>query len=72
MKVRIISACCLLVIEDDGVGFDVSSALRNQAGFVLYGTQERAALVDAGLIVESTPGKGSSVLLRCHRGEAPG
>jgi signal transduction histidine kinase len=53
----------VLVVEDDGVGF---SGGRNPAngGFGLIAMRERAALVDATLHVESTPGKGTSVYLR--------
>jgi PAS domain S-box-containing protein len=52
----------LLAIEDDGVGFD--AAERDTGGFGLLGMQERAALVGASLEIESTPGLGTTILLR--------
>jgi len=51
----------LLVVEDDGAGFD--PAARTQ-GFGLLGMQERAALVGASLQIESSPGQGTSILVR--------
>ena len=53
----------LLVVEDDGVGFDPGAPSPEQS-FGLLGMQERAALVGATLQIESTPGKGTTVLLR--------
>ena len=54
----------LLVVEDDGVGFDPQERLATRHGFGLLGMHERAALVGATLQLESTPGKGTTVLLR--------
>ena len=50
----------LLIVEDDGVGFDASPVARTRAGqgFGLLGMQERAALVGATLEIESTAGQG--------------
>jgi two-component system, chemotaxis family, CheB/CheR fusion protein len=53
----------VLVVEDDGVGFDLSSAEASH-GIGLLGMRERAALVGATLDVESSPGNGTSVFLR--------
>jgi PAS domain S-box-containing protein len=63
----------LLVIEDDGVGFEPATA-RPPQGFGLLGMQERAALVGATLEIESESGKGTTVLLRmaADAGAAPG
>jgi two-component system CheB/CheR fusion protein len=55
----------VLVIEDDGVGFEVGSSSLEDRGLGLAGMQERAALVGATLHIESTPGVGTSVFLRC-------
>ena len=55
----------VMVIEDDGVGFNPSNEAPNQNGFGLAGMRERAALVGATLQVESAPGEGTSVFLRC-------
>ena len=49
----------LLIVEDDGVGFDHGRArARRRQGFGLLGMQERAALVGATLEIESATGQG--------------
>jgi PAS domain S-box-containing protein len=53
----------MLIVEDDGVGFEPSEG-RAPQGFGLLGMQERAALVDATLQIESAAGKGTTILLR--------
>jgi signal transduction histidine kinase len=52
----------LLIVEDDGVGFEPAATEARQ-GFGLLGMQERAALVGATLEIEST-GRGTTVLVR--------
>jgi PAS domain S-box-containing protein len=59
-----------LVIEDDGVGFDPSAADKASPGIGLAGMRERAALINAALQVESTPGKGTTIFLRYPLGSA--
>jgi signal transduction histidine kinase len=54
----------LLIIEDDGVGFDPAGAGGGGQGFGLLGMQERAGLVGAMLEIESAAGKGTTVLVR--------
>jgi two-component system CheB/CheR fusion protein len=54
----------VLVVEDDGVGFDTNSEAVTMHGFGLAGMRERAALVGAVLQIESAPGKGTSIFLR--------
>lgn len=56
--------CVLLIIEDDGVGFEEGAAATDGRGFGLIGMQERAALVGAQLDIESTPGQGTTILAR--------
>jgi PAS domain S-box-containing protein len=58
------SDCVLLILEDDGVGFEASNSAADRHGFGLVGMQERAALVGASLEIESTPGKGATILVR--------
>jgi PAS domain S-box-containing protein len=53
----------LLIVEDDGVGFDVGEAAPTQ-GFGLLGMQERASLVGATLQIESAAGRGTTILVR--------
>ena len=68
----------LLIVEDDGVGFDTADpgasgqaegtgdarGPRARGGFGLRGMQERAALVDASLEIESAPGQGTTILVK--------
>ena len=53
-----------LIIEDNGVGFDLSNAETAAHGLGLIGMRERAALVGADLQIESTPGRGTTVIVR--------
>ena len=54
----------LLIVEDDGLGFDPAATRTAHQGFGLVGMQERAALVGATLEIEAAAGKGTTVLLR--------
>ena len=54
----------LLIVEDDGVGFELSDSPTNGQSFGLLGMRERAALVGATLQIESAAGKGTTVLVR--------
>ena len=56
--------CVLLIVEDDGVGFADTDGDKERRGYGLVGMQERAALVGASLQIESTPGKGTTILVR--------
>ena len=49
----------ILVIQDDGRGFDPAAVDRDRYG--LAGMRERAAMIDAVLEVRSTPGPGTEV-----------
>jgi signal transduction histidine kinase len=53
----------VLTIEDDGRGFD-AEAMSNGEGLGLRIMRERAALIGGTLDIESTAGRGTSVLLR--------
>jgi PAS domain S-box-containing protein len=54
----------VLVVEDDGVGFDPSSEPHELRGLGLASMRERASLVGATLQLESGHGKGTSLFLR--------
>lgn len=57
----------LLIVEDNGKGFDAKAALRATGagrGLGLIGMQERVALVDGTLDIESSPGAGTTVFVR--------
>ena len=54
----------ILVVEDDGVGFELGEEGESGRGFGLLGMQERATLVGASLQIESAVGKGTTILVR--------
>jgi PAS domain S-box-containing protein len=54
----------MLVVEDDGVGFDPADPTKGRHGFGLLGMQERASLVGATIQIESAPGRGTTILVR--------
>jgi signal transduction histidine kinase len=58
----------LLIIEDDGVGFDPMAVGGASQGFGLLGMQERAGLVGAMLEIESSAGQGTTILVRMAAG----
>jgi signal transduction histidine kinase len=54
----------VLIVEDDGVGFDVEEVMGShvqQTNLGLYGMRERASLLGGRLTIESTLGGGTSV-----------
>ena len=53
-----------VIIEDDGVGFDPADPQTAGDGLGLIGMRERAAMVGADLQIESTPGRGTTVIVR--------
>lgn len=66
----------VLVIQDDGRGFDVAAALLRARGgnsLGVIGMQERASLIGGLLSLESRPGRGSQLTLECplHLALAP-
>jgi two-component system, chemotaxis family, CheB/CheR fusion protein len=54
----------VLIIEDDGVGFDPQAAMADGKGLGLVGMRERATLVGGALEIESKPGEGTAVFAR--------
>ena len=54
----------VMVVEDDGVGFEASDKSVRDKGIGIMGMHERATLVGAALDVEARPGDGTSVYLR--------
>jgi signal transduction histidine kinase len=51
----------MLVVEDDGNGFDVAATDQPKEGLGLLGMRERASLLKGTLVVESTPGEGTTI-----------
>jgi PAS domain S-box-containing protein len=54
----------LLIVEDDGVGFDPGVPRAAGEGFGLLGMRERASLVGASLEIESAADAGTTILVR--------
>jgi PAS domain S-box-containing protein len=61
----------LLIVEDDGVGFDPGTAESPGQGFGLVGMQERAGLIGATLEIESSAGRGTTVFVRMNAAAKP-
>jgi signal transduction histidine kinase len=55
----------VLVVEDDGIGFDPGDVAAGARGIGLAGMRERAAVIGGELQIESAPGDGTSIFLRC-------
>jgi signal transduction histidine kinase len=56
----------ILIVEDDGVGFDVPQVMGShvhEGNLGLYGMRERASLLGGTLTIESTPEQGTSVFV---------
>ncbi len=56
----------ILIVEDDGVGFDADEVERDQKKYIsfgLVGMNERAEDIGAGLEISSRPGDGTKVVL---------
>ena len=57
----------MLIIEDNGVGFDLEKASNehdSSKGFGLFGLQERALLVSGIVEIETKPGEGTSIFIK--------
>jgi signal transduction histidine kinase len=53
-----------LNVKDDGVGFDVDSAVAQPNSFGLKGMRERVALLGGHLEIRSSPGHGTTIAMR--------
>lgn len=54
----------VLIIEDDGIGFDLSDKMEKPEGLGLLGMRERAAIIGGTLEIEATPNQGATVFAR--------
>jgi two-component system CheB/CheR fusion protein len=63
-----------LIVEDNGVGFDVAAAQQNAHAarrLGLIGMQERVAQLDGTMSIESEPGRGTTIIVRIPLADAP-
>jgi signal transduction histidine kinase len=54
----------VVVVQDDGIGFDPAEGLERPGCYGVAGMQERARRLGGALRVESAPGEGTRVILR--------
>jgi two-component system sensor histidine kinase UhpB len=54
----------VLIIEDDGIGFNLKDKMKRHKGLGLTGMNERAELIGGTLEIESKPGRGTTVYVR--------
>ncbi|HEV2912213.1 MAG TPA: PAS domain S-box protein [Pyrinomonadaceae bacterium] len=54
----------MLIVEDNGVGFDPSDKEQSEKGLGLLGMRERAGLVGGSLEIESAPNEGTTIFAR--------
>jgi two-component system CheB/CheR fusion protein len=54
----------VLIVEDDGLGFNPNDKVDTQQGLGLIGMRERAAIIGGTLEIESTPNQGTTVFAR--------
>ncbi len=57
----------ILMVEDNGIGFDPEEASRSKR-LGLFGIRERATAIGGELIIESTPGQGTTILVEVPYG----
>jgi PAS domain S-box-containing protein len=60
----------ILVIEDDGMGFDPQVTLEKNERLGLFGMRERAEMLGGTLIIESAAGKGTTLVVEVPYGDA--
>ena len=63
IELRQDSASVVVVVEDDGHGFDVTAVERAKGHYGLESMQERARLLRGELHIDSRPGQGTRVML---------
>jgi signal transduction histidine kinase len=62
----------VLIVEDDGIGFDKEAAGARDQGMGLIGMQERAALIGGTLEIEASAGAGTTIFARAPFSAPPG
>ena len=65
IKLRRRSNTVTVTVYDDGKGFDIREVTRTDgSGLGLFGMRERLALVGGAIDIESTPGRGTTIIAR--------
>jgi signal transduction histidine kinase len=54
----------VLIIEDDGIGFNLQAQSQSDGQWGLLGMHERAALLGGNVEIESGPNKGTTIFVR--------
>lgn len=69
IRTRELDTCYEVVVEDDGVGFDISEIMDNSRNHVgIRNVRSRLAqMVGGTLTIESEPGKGTRVTIKIPR-----
>ena len=52
----------IVIVEDNGVGFDPEATMTGEH-LGLFGIRERAEMIDGKLVIESAPGKGTTLIV---------
>jgi NarL family two-component system sensor histidine kinase YdfH len=63
VELRLAEGCLLIKVSDDGLGFDVETAVR-PGHYGIIGLKERAQLTGGHFSIESAPESGTTALLR--------
>lgn len=63
MSLQFAERGAFLRVEDDGIGFDLPPDLENSEHYGLTGMKERAELIGGRLTIESSPGRGTTIVL---------
>lgn len=64
VRLRLLPAQVELMIDDDGVGFDVAGETQRRRGLGLFSLEERAKLLGGSFQLASEPGKGTRTCIR--------
>ena len=63
LQLQLADGCLLIEVVDDGVGFDVETAVR-PGHYGIIGLKERARLTGGQFSIQSSPEGGTTTLLR--------
>ncbi|MDA5108085.1 histidine kinase [Brevibacillus thermoruber] len=64
VKLEFLEDSLVLVVKDDGVGFDVDKRTAKGGSFGLLGMKERAQLLEGTMELQSSPGEGTKVMFQ--------